>query len=144
MIDRAPEPRIEKNIARTLLVAPSEQKWINYQTKFQDYFTGRWPQFDHLISFIAAFFAEFGRCPPLSACEIELTAANDEGLLEYIRAIAHDTLVRVHQEDADFAAALRTVKNKVFQSDIMTAMHDLEGVITGPAAHLVSCPGNID
>ena len=64
MIDRAPEPRIEKNIARTLLVAPSEQKWINYQTKFQDYFAGRWPQFDHLISFIAAFFAEFGGVRP--------------------------------------------------------------------------------
>ena len=136
MIDKAEEPTIEKHIARTLLLAPSDRKWINYQTQFQDYFAGRWPLFDQLIAFIADFFVAFGKCPPLSAYEIELTAANDEYLLKYIRAIAQDELVLIHHEDADFAAALRTVKNKLYQSELLAAMQGLEGVITGRAAHL--------
>ncbi len=136
MIDRAPEPIIEMYIARTLLLAPSERKWTNYQTQFQEYFAGRWPQFDQLVSFIADFFARFGKFPSLSAYEIELTAANDECLLQYIRAIAQDELVRVHHDDADFAAALRAIKNVVFKSELTAAMRGLDEVITGRAAHL--------
>jgi hypothetical protein len=136
MIDRAEEPTLDRYIARTLLVAPSERKWIYYQTQFQDYFAGRWPLFDQLIAFIADFFAAFGECPPLSAYEIQLTGANDEYLLNYIRAIAQNELVLIHHEDADFAAALRTVKNKLYQSELLAAMQGLEGVIAGRAAHL--------
>ena len=55
--------------------------------------------------FYSNIFATFGTFPPLSAYEIELTAANDESLLQYIRAIAQDELVLVHHDDADFAAA---------------------------------------
>ncbi len=136
MIDSAPEPTIEKHIARTLLLAPSERKLTNYQTQFQEFFAGRWPQFDQLIASIADFFATFGTFPPLSAYEIELTAANDESLLQYIRAIAQDELVLVHHDDADFAAALRAVKNEVYKTELMAAMRGLTGVITGLAAHL--------
>ena len=136
MIDRAEQPTLDMYIARTLLVAPSDRKWINYQTQFQDYFAGRWPLFDQLISFIADFVAAIGKCPPFSACEIELTAANDEYLLKYIRAIAQDERVRIHHEDADFAAALRAVKNKLYQSELSAVMQDFQGVITGRAAHL--------
>ena len=64
MIDSAPDPTIEKHIARTLLLAPSERKLTNYQTQFQEFFAGHWPQFDQLILLSRTFSPRSGRFRP--------------------------------------------------------------------------------
>jgi hypothetical protein len=51
------------HITRTLLQAPSERKWTIYRSHFQDFFKGRWPHFDELISFTGDFSSTLAFSP---------------------------------------------------------------------------------
>ena len=93
------------------MVAPSAGKWDAYQNHFRDFFADRWPRFDELISFITDFSVQSGRFPIREVYEFELTAANDQDLLEYVRATCDDDTVLIHQSDTEFVSALRAAKN---------------------------------
>ena len=80
----------EAHIAHTLLQEPSGQKWTIYQSHFQDFFKGRWPRFDELISFISDFVVRFSAFPNLAIYTVELNATNQTDLLAHIVAIAND------------------------------------------------------
>lgn len=122
---------MDKVIARTLLVAPSAGKWIAYQNHFRDFFAGRWPRFDELISFITDFSVRFGRFPNRDTYEFELTAANDQDLLEYVRATCDDDTVLIHQSDTEFVSALRAAKNYQYRADLQSCVAAFGETVNG-------------
>lgn len=108
-------------IVKTLLLAPSEQKWRAYLHDFHEFFANRRPLFDQSIAFMSEFHRQFQRLPSYEAVELELVAVNDTTLLEYIRGLAQDPMVSTYVEDTAFEAHLRVARSAVFYFDITTA-----------------------
>ncbi len=135
---------IDKHIARTLLLEPSIRKWTDYCTHFHDYFVGRWPVFDQLVTFIADFFSQSGIFPSLRGYELELTTAHDQSLLDYVRDIATDASVPIYSDEANFLSALRAAKNRCFQLDLSQPVQEFQAAMTGRPTHLPAIQQNLN
>ncbi|MFL5281926.1 MAG: hypothetical protein ACJ8AW_13290 [Rhodopila sp.] len=132
------------HITRTLLQAPSERKWTIYRSHFQDFFKGRWPHFDGLISFTGDFFVDFGIFPTLTTHELELNASNQQELLAEIVAFANDAGVPIYDDDADFAGMLDAAKIICFRYDLLAAMTKFHELTNEPAATLPKLLAHLD
>lgn len=119
--------QFDKVIARTLLLAPSIGKWNCYQNHFREFFANRWDPLNELTNFITDWLRHsVDVLPSIEAYERELTAANDQALLEYVRETVGDSSVPVHQTDAEFTSALRAAKNAQLRSDLLNATRAFE------------------
>ena len=126
---------IDKFIARTLLVAPSVDKWTAYQNRFRDFFAERWPRFDELISFLTDYCGRVGAFPTRTAYETELTAANNQELLEYIRDI-DDATLPIYAGYPDFVSVLQAGKIYQFRADLLSAVAGFDAAAKGSRTDL--------
>jgi hypothetical protein len=125
-----------RSIAKTLLLAPSTKKWLDYTNHFRDFFAGRSNDFDQLIDFLSEFYQKFQGLPHYTAVEAELAAAGDTALLDFVRGLAQASAVPVQEDDTAFASHLRVTKVACFHADIKEAAETYEATVDAQPKHL--------
>lgn len=94
------------DLAKTLALYASADKWLLFEESGRHFFTGLNPQFDRLTDVIRNFYERHRLVLSPSALTHELKAANDRELLSYVQTLGQNTQIPAYRTIEDFATAL--------------------------------------
>lgn len=112
-----------RSVLKSLMVHPSQKKWLDYNTHFRPFFSERDDLYDASIEFIQDFLQEFDSFPTLEAVHTELVASNDQKLVKYLSDLLGDPTIKAVEGDIDFAAECSAQRKITLEIDLQNAVN---------------------
>jgi len=109
-----------KDILKTLILEASSKKWIEFQ-KMREFFKGRDPLFDDIISIIGGYYDTYNLFPTYDNLVTKLSFSSDDKIISYISNICQSN-IPIHSSDSDFVTALIINQKTQLEFDITSTL----------------------